>query len=167
MIHFLQGKWILLSNGYQHEKGCIINKIDEKGAKPMDSGSWYAKLIKPGWAPPSWVFGPVWSILYILIALSFGSVFIQFFRGDVPWLIALPFVLNLVFNFSFTPLQFGLKNNLLASVDILLVLATLLWGILAIWPYSQWVSLINLPYLIWVSFASVLQLTITWLNRKQ
>ena len=72
-----------------------------------------------------------------------------------------------IFNFSFTPLQFGLKNNLLASVDILLVFATLLWGILAIWPYSQWVSLINLPYLIWVSFASVLQLTITWLNRQQ
>ena len=132
----------------------------------MDSGSWYAKLIKPKWAPPSWVFGPVWSVLYILIALSFGSVFVQFFRGGIEFWIALPFILNLAFNFSFTPIQFGLKNNFLAAVDILLVLATLLWGVIVIWPYFQWIAFINLPYFIWVSFASVLQLAITYLNRK-
>ena len=77
----------------------------------MDNSTWYAKLSKPKWAPPAWVFGPVWSVLYIIIAVSFGSVFIHFAQGNLPWMIVLPFALNLVFNVSFTPLQFGLKNN--------------------------------------------------------
>jgi len=74
---------------------------------------------------------------------------------------ALPFALNLVFNFAFTPLQFGLKNNLLASIDILLILATLIWALYVIWPYMRWVVYANIPYLLWVSFATILQITIT------
>lgn len=78
---------------------------------------------------------------------------------------ALPFILNLFFNFIFTYIQFGLKNNPLASVDILLVLATLVWAMLAIWPHARWVTYAQIPYVLWVSFATVLQLTITYLNR--
>jgi len=73
---------------------------------------------------------------------------------------------NLAFNFSFTYFQFGLKNNLLASVDILLVAITLIWALIVVWSYLSWVSYINLPYLLWVLFATALQLTITHLNRK-
>ncbi len=131
----------------------------------MDSGSWYAALKKPNWAPPSGVFGPVWSLLYILIAASFGYVFIQFVQGNLSWPIALPFILNLIFNFAFTPLQFGLKNNLLAAVDILLVLITLIWALIVIGPQILWVAYVNIPYLLWVSFATALQLEITRLNR--
>jgi len=80
------------------------------------------------------------------------------------FLVILPFILNLLFNFAFTPIQFGLKNNLLATIDILLVLTTLIWALYAIYHYVPWVSYINLPYLAWVCFASVLQLTITYLN---
>lgn len=131
----------------------------------MENSSWYSKLIKPGWAPPAWVFGPVWSVLYILIAISFGNVFIQFSQGALSWQIALPFALNLAFNFAFTPLQFKLRNNFLASVDIILILITLIWAIATIGSHIQWVAYINIPYLLWVSFATALQLTITWLNR--
>jgi len=131
----------------------------------MENSSWYSKLIKPGWAPPAWVFGPVWSVLYILIAISFGNVFIQVFQGALSWQIALPFALNLAFNFAFTPLQFKLRNNFLASVDIILILITLIWAIATIGSHIQWVAYINIPYLLWVSFATALQLTITWLNR--
>jgi benzodiazapine receptor len=74
-------------------------------------------------------------------------------------------VLNLIFNFAFTPIQFGLKNNLLASIDILLVLGTLVWALFAIFPHLKWVAYANIPYLLWVSFATILQLTITYLNR--
>ena len=81
-------------------------------------------------------------------------------------MVALPFVLNLVFNFAFTTLQFKLKNNLLAAVDILLVLGTLVWAMVVIEPYLLWVSLIQWPYLLWVAFATVLQLTVTYLNKK-
>jgi translocator protein len=130
-----------------------------------NSYSWYATLIKPSWAPPAFLFGPVWSVLYAIIALSFGTVFYKTFTGKLSWWVAMPFMLNLVFNAAFTPLQFGLKNNLLASIDILFVLGTLVWALIAIWPHVKWVAYANMPYLLWVSFATVLQLTVTYLNR--
>lgn len=131
----------------------------------MNTYNWYTQLIKPTWAPPSWVFGPVWSVLYVIIAVSYGTVFYRVFTGKIPFVVALPFVLNLIFNFAFTPLQFGLKNNLLASIDILLVLGTLIWAIIAVYPHIRWVAYAQVPYLLWVSFATILQLTITYLNR--
>lgn len=131
----------------------------------MKSYEWYAKLVKPEWAPPSWLFGPVWTVLYAIIAVTFGSVFYRAFKGEISFAVALPFILNLVFNFLFTPIQFGLKNNLLAAIDIVLVLGTLIWALIAIWPHMRWVVYANIPYLLWVSFATVLQLTITIMNR--
>lgn len=126
--------------------------------------NWYQTLVKPSWAPAAWVFGPVWTALYVIIVVSFGAVFWKVYKQELPLIVALPFVLNLVFNFAFTPIQFGLQNNILAAVDILLVLATLVWALVAVWPYLHWVALVNLPYLLWVAFATVLQLTITYLN---
>ena len=131
----------------------------------MDSFNWYQQLIKPSWSPPAWLFGPVWTVLYIITAFSFGKVFIMFFQKKIPFIIILPFILNLAFNFAFTPIQFGLKNNFLAAADILLTLATLIWAMIAVYPYVRWVSLIQTPYLVWVLFATILQLTITYLNR--
>lgn len=134
----------------------------------MNTYNWYQQLIKPTWAPPSWIFGPVWTFLYAIIFVSFGTVFYKAFTNKLSWIVALPFILNLVFNFAFTPIQFGLKNNLLAAIDIVLVLTTLIWALFAIWnalPELRWVVYINIPYLLWVSFATVLQLTITYLNK--
>ncbi len=125
----------------------------------------YSQLIKPSWAPPAWLFGSVWTVLYLLIAISFGKVFLMAWQKRVAFMVALPFILNLVFNFAFTPIQFGLKNNFLAAVDILLVLGTLIWAMAAIWPHARRITYINTPYLLWVSFATVLQLTIAYLNR--
>ena len=127
---------------------------------------WYQTLIKPSWSPPSWVFGPVWSVLYIIIAITYGSVFYKIIKGELPREVAIPFILNLIFNLSFTYFQFGLKNNLLASIDILLVLATLIWAIVTIYPYIKSIAFANTPYLLWVGFATVLQLAITWMNWK-
>jgi len=132
------------------------------------SYNWYSQLIKPTWSPPSWVFGPVWTILYIIIFVSFGTVFYKALTGKLSWVIVIPFILNLIFNFSFTYLQFGLKNNLFAAIDIVLVLATLIWALVVVWNAStdlRWVAYVNIPYLLWVSFATVLQLTITFLNK--
>ena len=129
-----------------------------------DTYNWYQTLIKPTWAPPSWLFGPVWSVLYLIIAISFGYVGYAYIRGIIPFIVLLPFILNLVFNFAFTPLQFGLQNNFLAAIDILLVLTTLIWALMVIYPHLPWVTYVNIPYLLWVSFATVLQLTVTYLN---
>lgn len=125
---------------------------------------WYASLIKPEWAPPSWVFGPAWTFLYALMAISFGYIFYKYKKGQIKQKVALPFALNLIFNFLFSPIQFILQSNFLAAVDILLVLFTLLWIMKVSWKKYRWVALINIPYLAWVSFATVLQLTVTYLN---
>jgi len=127
--------------------------------------SWYSQLIKPSWSPPSWLFGPVWTFLYVLIAVSFGKVFFMAWKKEIALVVALPFVLNLVFNFAFTSIQFGLKNNYLAAVDILLVLVTLIWAMVVIYPHARWITYIQIPYLLWVLFATILQLTVTYLNR--
>ena len=130
--------------------------------------NWYSQLIKPSWAPPSFIFGPVWTFLYAIIFISFGAVFYKAFTKQIPWIVALPFVLNLIFNFAFTPIQFGLKNNLLASIDILLVVGTLVWALYSIWhasPELRWIVYVNIPYLLWGTFATCLQLTITYLNK--
>lgn len=133
----------------------------------METYNWYSQLIKPSWAPPGWLFGPVWSALYAVIAVTYGTVFYKAYKGKLPKLVALAFILNLVFNFAFTPIQFGLKNNLLASLDILLVVGTLIGALTAVWRAAadlRWVVYANIPYLLWGLFATVLQLTITYLN---
>ncbi|WP_417483640.1 TspO/MBR family protein [Maricaulis salignorans] len=131
----------------------------------METRDWYAQLKRPAWAPPAWLFGPVWSVLYLIIAISFGFVFWLAFAGSISLWLALPFVLNLIFNAAFTPLQFGLRSNLLAAVDITLVLGTLIWALASIFPIAPWVLFANIPYLIWVGFATMLQYTITARNR--
>ena len=129
------------------------------------AAQWYSQLDKPFFAPPALLFGPVWTVLYVVIAVSFGWVLVQYLRRHVPFALLLPFILNIAFNAAYTPIQFGLRNNLLASVDIVLVLATLLWAMDAVWQRARWVAWVNVPYLLWVMFATVLQFSITWLNR--
>lgn len=130
----------------------------------MQTYNWYQTLIKPEWAPPAFLFWPVWTFLYILIVVSFLSVFIFAYKKHIPLIAVVPFILNLLFNFAFTPIQFWLQNNLLAAIDILLVLATLIRAMISIYPFKKWIMYIQIPYLLWVSFATVLQLTITYLN---
>ena len=145
----------------------------------MDNNTynWYSTLLKPTWSPPAWIFGPVWTVLYAIIAVTYGTVFYKVYTKELPLIIALPFVLNLIFNFSFTYFQFGLKNNLLASIDILFILATLIWALYSLYavsltnhlstgaPSLTWIIYANIPYVLWVSFATILQLTITFLNK--
>lgn len=126
---------------------------------------WYNSLAKPTWTPQPATIGTIWQILYPIIGLTFGWVFWRFANGRLPWPVVLPFGLNLLTNLAFPLIHFGLKNNVLASLDILAVWATLLWLLLAIWPHARWIAILQIPYLTWVSIATVLQLLITWMNR--
>ena len=130
----------------------------------METYERYSYLIKPDWAPPAWIFGPVWTVLYIIIIASFGYVTYLFLTKRLSGRLFLPFFLNIVFNLIFTPIQFGLQNLPLATLDIFLVLGTLVWALWSIRKLVPWVAYVNIPYLAWVSFATVLQVTVTYLN---
>jgi benzodiazapine receptor len=125
---------------------------------------WYDSLVKPSWTPEPATIGLIWQILYPVILLTFGFVFVQTIRRKVPWRAALPFCINLAANLVFTPIQFGLRNLPLAAVDIVIVWATILWMILAIWKRYPWIAVAQVPYFVWVSLATILQLCITWWN---
>ena len=79
---------------------------------------WYQSLAKPSWTPAPRTIGLIWQILYPVIIVTFGYVFVQVGRGRLPLLVALPFAINLVANLIFTPIQFGMRNLPLAAVDI-------------------------------------------------
>jgi len=131
----------------------------------MSWKEWYDSLVKPAWTPEPGTIGLVWQILYPIILVSFGYVFVQAVRGRLPWVVAMPFVVNLVANLAFTPIQFGLRNLDLAALDIVVVWLTIPWMMVAIWNHHGWVAVAQIPYFVWVSIASVLQLSITWWNR--
>jgi tryptophan-rich sensory protein len=128
---------------------------------------WYESLWKPTWTPAPSTIGLIWQILYPLIIVTFGFMFVQAIRKKVSWMIALPFAINLVANLAFTPIQFGMRNLPLAAVDILIVWGTIMWIIIVTWKTYRWISVAQVPYLVWVSIATVLQLSMTWMNRRE
>lgn len=125
---------------------------------------WYDSLLKPSWTPAPATIGLIWRILYPGILVSFAFVFVRAFRRRVPWRVALPFAINLVANLIFTPVQFGLRDLKLAAVDIVIVWATILWMMAVVWRHYRWVAVAQVPYLVWGSLATVLQLSITAMN---
>lgn len=125
---------------------------------------WYDTLWKPAWTPAPATIGLIWQILYPIIIVTFGFVFVQTVRQKLPGRVALPFAVNLASNVLFTPIEFGLRNLQLASVDIVIVWVTIIWMCVGIWKHYPWVAIAQAPYFVWVSIATVLQLSITWMN---
>jgi len=125
---------------------------------------WYGSLAKPSWTPAPSTISLIWMILYPIIIISFGFVFVRTFQGKVPRLVAVPFAINLVANLLFMPIFSGLRNVPLAAVDIVIVWATIIWCILAIWRRYRWVAVAQVLYFVWVSTATVIQVSITAMN---
>lgn len=127
----------------------------------MNYQQYYNSLEKPFFAPPSNLFGIVWPLLYAVIAVSFGWVFYQiFFKKKWHPKLAAPFVVNLIANALYTPLFFNWQLPVLATIDILVVWATIIIIMKLMWSRARLVSYAQIPYLLWVSFASILQITI-------
>lgn len=130
-------------------------------ATPPDD--WYRSLIKPGWTPPPWLFGPVWTLLYIMIGLA-GWLIWRGRRMTGGRLALTLFLLQLGMNFAWTPVFFGLRAPGPALALILLLLATIVATLSAAWPVHRTASILLVPYAGWVAFASALNLEIWRLN---
>ena len=126
----------------------------------------YTNYKRPPLSPPPYLFGIVWPVLYILIFISYGYIFYQAFQGNISTAVTTLFIINLIANGLFTYFQFKLKNNLAAAIDIIIILGTIIWTMIIAWPMHHWVTYIQIPYLIWVTFATYLQIGVTVLNRK-
>jgi translocator protein len=121
----------------------------------VDAPSFYAQLSKPSWAPPAWVFGPVWTVLYGLMGIAAWLVW----RSPGPKHAALTlFGAQLVANALWSWLFFAWHRGALAAVEILVLLALIVAMIVAFWRVSRVAALLMVPYLLWVGFASLL----TW-----
>ena len=125
----------------------------------------YLSLIKPTRAPPPRLFGVVWSILYPIIIAVLWVVVTRRRKGSIGGRIVLPFVINIIANAIFTTIQFKLQSNGRAAVDIIIILVTIIWSMIAIRPHSKRLTYSQIPYLIRVSIATILQLQIRRLNR--
>lgn len=121
--------------------------------------TWYVTLNKPLFNPPSWIFGPVWTILYLMMGVSLYLVW-GTKKVSLKW-----FWIQLVLNTLWSILFFGLKNPTLAFFEVILLWATIFMTIRSFWKYNKTASWLLLPYLLWVTFASVLNLSIVLLNR--
>lgn len=126
-------------------------------------GEWYASLQKPSWNPPGWIFGPVWTALYTMMAVAAWLVWRQGGWGKQrkPLLI---FLAQLALNAAWTPLFFGLHRPGLAFVDIVSVWIGIIATIVAFWRVHRTAATLLFPYLAWVSFATFLNYTIWRLN---
>lgn len=126
--------------------------------------SWYPTLIKPAWNPPAWIFGPVWTTLYVLMSIAVWRVWRR--RAGTPALrLALAYGGHLILNALWSVLFFGLRSPALALAEIVV-----LWGVLAtfqrlLWREDRIAGALWAPYLLWVSFATVLNATLWGLNR--
>ena len=119
----------------------------------VDAASFYAQLSKPSWAPPAWVFGPVWSVLYALMGVAAWLVWRSpGSRGTALGLFAVQLAANALWSWLF----FAWHRGALAAVEILVLLALIVATVAAFWRTSRPAGLLLVPYLLWVSFASVL-----------
>lgn len=124
--------------------------------------TWYASLAKPGFNPPNWLFGPVWTLLYILMGVSLYLVWQQ--TKSLANATVIVFLAQLALNFAWSFIFFKLKSPLGALVDITLLWLAILASIILFYRVNKTASWLLAPYLAWVSFATVLNASIVRLN---
>jgi len=118
---------------------------------------WYQTLNKPFFSPPNFVFGPVWTILYILMGCS---LYLVWTKRKVPTV----FWVQLFLNFIWSIIFFGMKNPMLAFIDIIVLWVAIILTIKAFSKINKLAGQLLLPYLLWVSFATILNLSLVILN---
>ncbi len=125
-------------------------------------GTWYTTINKPSFNLPSWVFGPVWTLLYLLMGIALYLVWVDKSKKKEKayWAFGIQIFLNALWSILF----FGLQNPLLAFIEIILLWAAILFTIIYFYRINKKTIYLLLPYILWVSFAAVLNFSIFVLN---
>ncbi len=145
---------------------CVLVGFLSGFATQSSVTTWFLTIEKPFFNPPSWVFAPVWTILYIMMGWAFGLIWSNYYKGnyDVKGAMLI-FGIQLLLNALWSVLFFGLCNPLLAFIGILLLWLSIFETIKVFKPIDGLASKLLYPYLAWVSFATILNGSIWWLNR--
>ena len=125
---------------------------------------WYPMLQKPSWTPPSWIFGPVWTVLYLMMAAAAWLVWSRRGSADIRGALVL-FFIQLVLNAAWSPLFFGLRNPLAGLLDIVPLWAFIAATLMAFWKIFPAAGALLVPYWLWVSFATALNFALWRMNR--
>jgi benzodiazapine receptor len=123
-------------------------------------GAWFARLRKPGWNPPNWLFAPVWTLLYTIMGIAAWLVWLRQGWSAAIWL----YLSQLLLNALWTPLFFGLRSPALGFADIIALWLAIAATLIAFSHASLLASALMLPYLAWVTFATFLNFSIWRLN---
>lgn len=126
--------------------------------------TWYPSLQKPSFTPPDWLFAPVWILLYIMMGISVSLVWMRGWRKQSVRTAMILFVIQLFFNAMWSIAFFGLRSPLLGLIDITILFVSLSITIFYFFRLSSWAASLLIPYLLWVSFAAILNYTIFILN---
>ena len=128
--------------------------------------TWYPTFVKPGFNPPNWLFAPVWTLLYIMMGVAAGLVWNRIdYEKELVKKALLFFVIQLGLNALWSYLFFGLQNPLLALIEIVLLWLMIYETYLKFRKIDTLAGYLFIPYLLWVSFAGILNANIWWLNR--
>jgi translocator protein len=145
---------------------CVLVGFLSGFATQSSVKTWFLTVNKPFFNPPSWVFAPVWTILYIMMGIAFGLIWSSSFKDKkILKKAMIIFVIQLALNALWSILFFGLCNPLLALIEIVLLWLMIYETIKVFKPIDNLASKLLYPYLAWVSFATILNGSIWWLNR--
>ena len=133
------------------------------GATMTDLGSWYQQLVKPGWQPPDWLFGPAWTLIFALTALSAEQSWRHSPRSQRAWLVGL-FCLNGFLNILWSLLFFRLQRPDWALLEVVILWLSIVWLIVVVRRHCDTGAWLLVPYLLWVAFAGYLNLAVVRLN---
>jgi len=156
-MKFSLAKKILISS-----LGCLLLGSLSGIATGEAVNGWYAQIVKPSWNPPNWLFGPVWTVLYLLMGAAFALVWNG--QGKNKRMAMILFIVQFVLNLLWSFLFFGLARMDWALLEILLLLVFITLTISAFSKINRTASMLLIPYLLWVGFATLLNSSLYFLN---
>ncbi len=143
----------------------VVAFLPAMSAAFVDIGPWYDSLTRPAWTPPSWVFGPVWTLLYLLMGIAAWRVWLPHGFSDRGALRALLlFLVHLILNAAWTLLFFGLRLLAPAAIEIVILWSMILALSFLFWKRDRIAGMLLIPYLLWVTYAATLSIEFAFLN---